>query len=287
MRLEDRPESDQVEDERGGGGLGARHAVGGGLGIVVVAIVVGLLTGNSPVRILQLLVSASDAQTPALSTTANSGIPSGAPSGVEDPGKKFVRIILGDTEETWANIFQDHGRTYTLPRLVLFDGEVESGCGFTSAAVGPFYCPQDAKVYLDLSFFRELSQGFGASGDFARAYVIAHEIGHHVQNLLGLMPEGRQTRDTSIETELQADCFAGVWGNRGDRKGLLEPGDVEDGLRAAAAVGDDTLQRMATGHVQPETWTHGSSADRVAAFRRGLQSGDPESCRMAGKGVFR
>jgi predicted metalloprotease len=141
-------------------------------------------------------------------------------------------------------------------------------------------------VYIDLSFFDELAQRFHAPGQFPQAYVIAHEVGHHVQNLLGLMPEGRQDRTSSIETELQADCFAGVWGHRGDRKGLLEPGDVEDGLRAAAAVGDDTLQRMATGHVQPDSWTHGSSADRVAALRRGLQSGDPESCRMGGSSVF-
>jgi uncharacterized protein len=286
MRLEDRPESDQVEDERGGGGIGGRHVVGGGLGVVVVAIVLGLLTGNSPVRILQLLVSASDSDTATLGPATQSASPSGGPSDIEDPDKKFVRIVLGDTEDTWTHIFREHGKTYTLPKLVLFDGEVNSGCGFTSAAVGPFYCPQDAKVYLDLSFFRELSQRFGASGDFARAYVIAHEVGHHVQNLLGLMPEGRQSRDASIETELQADCFAGVWGNRGDRKGLLEPGDVEDGLRAAGAVGDDALQRMATGHVQPESWTHGSSADRVAALRRGLQSGDPESCRLSGRAVF-
>jgi predicted metalloprotease len=285
MRLEDRPESDQVEDLREGG-LGARHVVGGGLGVVVLAIVLGLLTGNSPVRILQLLVSDSDSQTSALSPTTQSAEPSGGPSGSEDPDKRFVRVILGDTEDTWTQIFRERGRTYTLPKLVLFDGEVDSGCGFTSAAVGPFYCPQDAKVYLDLSFFRQLSHGFGAPGDFARAYVIAHEVGHHVQNLLGLMPE-KQSRDRSIETELQADCLAGVWGNRSDRKGLLEPGDVEDGLRAAAAVGDDTLQRMATGHVQPESWTHGSAAERVASLRRGLQSGDPEACGISGRGVFR
>jgi len=286
MRLEDRPESDQVEDERGGGGFGGRHVVGGGLGLVVVAIVLGLLTGNSPVRILQLLVSDSDSQTSVVSPTTQAAGPTDGPSSGEDPDKKFVRIILGDTEDTWTHIFQEHGQTYTLPKLVLFDGEVDSGCGFTSAAVGPFYCPQDAKVYLDLSFFRQLSQGFGASGDFARAYVIAHEVGHHVQNLLGLMPE-RQSRTSSIETELQADCLAGVWGNRGNRKGLLEPGDAEDGLRAAAAVGDDTLQRMASGHVQLESWTHGSSAERVASLRRGLQSGDPEACSSSDRGVFR
>jgi len=286
MRLEDRPESDQVEDQRGGG-FGGRHAIGGGLGLVAIAVALGLLTGNSPLQILQLLVSAPDSNPPVLSSPSQSAGTGGGSPGVEDPDKRFVRIVLGDTEDTWQHIFAENGQTYTLPKLVLFDGEVASGCGFTSAAVGPFYCPEDAKIYLDLSFFRELSQGFGASGEFARAYVIAHEVGHHVQNLLGLMPEGRQSREASIGTELQADCLAGVWGNRGDRKGLLEPGDVEDGLRAAAAVGDDALQRMATGHVQPESWTHGSSAERVAALRRGLQSGDPESCRMAGKTVFR
>jgi predicted metalloprotease len=254
--------------------------------VVVVAIVLGLLTGNSPVKILQLLVSDSDSQTSAFPTATQAAGPSAGAPGNEDPDKRFVRIILGDTEDTWTQIFHERGRSYTLPKLVLFDGEVASGCGFTSAAVGPFYCPEDAKVYLDLAFFRELSQGFGASGDFARAYVIAHEVGHHVQNLLGLMPE-RQSRESSIGTELQADCLAGVWGNRSGRKGLLEPGDVEDGLRAAAAVGDDTLQRMATGHVQPESWTHGSSAERVASLRRGLQSGDPEACGVSGRGGFR
>jgi hypothetical protein len=155
----------------------------------------------------------------------------------------------------------------------------------TSSAVGPFYCPEDAKVYLDLSFFRELSERFGAPGDFARAYVIAHEVGHHVQTLLGLMPESHG-RNASIAVELQADCFAGVWGNRGSRRGLLEPGDAEAGLQAAAAIGDDRLQKMSTGHVQPESWTHGSSAQRTEALRRGLESGDPEACRMTGAPVF-
>ena len=271
-------ESDEVEDRRG---IGPAHIAGGGIGVVVIAIVVGLLTGRNPLQILQLLTSSTPG-TP--SGAATSPATPGAPA-AEDEETKFVRVILADTEDTWTRVFQEHGRQYRLPKLVLFDGEVDSACGMTSAAVGPFYCPEDAKVYLDLSFFRELSQRFGAPGDFARAYVIAHEVGHHVQNLLGLMPEGRG-HEASIAVELQADCFAGVWGNRGARRGLLEPGDAEEGLRAAAAIGDDTLQRMSTGHVQPESWTHGSSAQRTEALRRGLQSGDPEVCRMTGAGVF-
>ena len=271
-------ESDQVEDERG---IGPGHIAGGGIGIVVVAIVIGLLTGHNPLQVLQLLTSSSPGA-PSAATAPRT--PGGAPA-AEDQDTKFVRVILADTEDTWTAIFREQGREYRLPKLVLFDGEVDSACGMTSAAVGPFYCPEDAKVYLDLSFFRELSQRFGAPGDFARAYVIAHEVGHHVQSLLGLMPEGRG-RNASIAVELQADCFAGVWGNRGARRGLLEPGDAESGLTAAAAIGDDRLQRMSTGQVQPETWTHGSSAQRTEALRRGLESGDPEVCRMTGAPVF-
>ena len=277
MKLDDRPESDQVEDRRG---IGPVHIAGGGIGIVVLAIVVGLITGRSPLQILQMVTSSASDQPAA--TAPGLGPAAGSPSGAEDPGLRFVRVVLADTEQTWTGIFREHGRSYPLPKLVLFDGSVDSGCGMTSAAVGPFYCPQDFKVYLDLSFFRELSQRFGAPGDFARAYVIAHEVGHHVQNELGIMDRAGEGRQGSIAIELQADCLAGVWGNRGDRKGLLEPGDVEEGLKAAAAVGDDTLQKMETGHVQPESWTHGSSADRVASLQRGLSSGDPESCRMPG-----
>jgi uncharacterized protein len=273
-------ESDQVEDERGG--IGPVHIAGGGIGVVVLAIVIGLLTGHSPLQILQLLTSSS----PSASTQTRAAEPgSGAQAGPEDNDKKFVRVILADTEDTWKQVFQEHGRQYRLPNLVLFDGSISSACGMASAAVGPFYCPEDAKVYLDLSFFRELSERFGAPGDFARAYVIAHEVGHHVQTLLGLMPESKG-HNASIAVELQADCFAGVWGNRGSRRGLLEPGDAEAGLQAAAAIGDDRLQKMSTGHVQPESWTHGSSAQRTEALRRGLESGDPEACRMTGAPVF-
>jgi hypothetical protein len=249
--------------------------------MVVLVVIVGLLTGHSPLQILQMLTTSSGTGAPSSAST-DTGAPSGSasPSGVEDSGKKFVRIILADTEDTWTQVFQEHGRKYVLPKLVLFDGSIDSGCGLTSSAVGPFYCPEDSKVYLDLSFFRELSQRFGAPGDFAQAYVIAHEVGHHVQKLLGLTDQMGSARSASIAIELQADCLAGVWGKRGDKKGLLEPGDVDEGMKAAAAVGDDALQKMTTGHVQPESWTHGSSADRVASLRRGLDSGDPEACRM-------
>lgn len=281
MRLDDRPESDQVEDERGGGGIGGRHIAGGGIGVVVIAIVIGLITGHSPLQILQLLTSSTEQ--PAGTAPSTTPVPPGT-SGTEDAGLKFVRIVLADTEQTWTEIFKEHGRRYELPKLVLFDGGINSGCGMTSSAVGPFYCPEDFKVYLDLSFFRELSDRFGAPGDFARAYVIAHEVGHHVQNELGLMAQAGEGHRASIAIELQADCLAGVWGNRSDRKGMLDPGDAEAGMKAAAAVGDDALQKMSTGHVQPESWTHGSSADRVASLQKGLSSGDPESCRMPGSG---
>lgn len=255
----------------------------GGLGTLLLVVVISLLTGNSPDRILRLLTesspSASEAAPPA-------GGPVSAPG--EDAEKKFVRVVLGDTEDAWSSIFAASGKRYELPTLVLFTDQTPTACGHGSAAVGPFYCPLDRKVYLDLGFFDELSRRFGAPGDFARAYVIAHEIGHHVQQELGIMDRfdalrsraaGERANELSVRLELQADCFAGVWGNRGARKGLLEPGDAEAGLRAAAAIGDDRLQRMTTGRVQPESWTHGSSQQRVEWLRRGLESGDPGACK--------
>ncbi|HWZ86088.1 MAG TPA: neutral zinc metallopeptidase, partial [Thermoanaerobaculia bacterium] len=265
----------------------------GGCGTLIVVLVISLLTGTSPERILQLLGGSSPSGNVA---TAPSGSSPGAPAapGPEDRGTKFVKVILADTEDTWTEIFASSGQKYQLPTLVLFTDETPTACGEGSAAQGPFYCPNDHRVYLDLGFFDELSRRFGAPGDFARAYVIAHEIGHHVQQQLGIMDKvddlrRRSSREDanqlSVRLELQADCFAGVWGNRGARKGLLEPGDAEAGLRAAAAIGDDRLQRMATGRVQPETWTHGSSAQRVEWLRRGLTSGDPGACK-AFEGLF-
>jgi len=195
----------------------------------------------------------------------------------------FVSFVLDDTQTTWAQLMPNQ---YQDARLVLFRDQVQSACGFGQAASGPFYCPGDAQVYLDLSFFEELHRRFGAPGDFAQAYVIAHEIGHHVQNVLGVEPRVRQLQQSnpsaanelSVRMELQADCFAGVWGSAAAKRGVLETGDVEEGLNAAAAIGDDRLQEMSSGRVHPESFTHGSSAQRVEWFRRGLQSGNPDSC---------
>jgi predicted metalloprotease len=265
-----------VEDRRGNRGAGLAI---GGLGTLILALLIGWLTGTSPLRILQLLNGSASSASSASETGH-------APAGRDDEARKFVSVILADTEDTWSGIFAADGRTYERPRLVLFTDETQTGCGYGSAATGPFYCPLDRTVYLDLSFFDELAR-LGGPGDFAQAYVIAHEIGHHVQNLLGIegkvrslrerVPEGEANR-LSVLLELQADCLAGVWGNHGAKEGLLEDGDAEEGLRAAAAIGDDRLQRMARGRVAPETWTHGSSQQRVAWLRRGLQSGDLNAC---------
>jgi predicted metalloprotease len=199
----------------------------------------------------------------------------------------FVRAILGDTEDTWGAIFQRSGQSYEQPKLVLFSGAVQSACGFASAAVGPFYCPRDEEVYLDLSFFEELSQRFGAPGDFARAYVIAHEVGHHIQQLLGISARVQAQRaraDTatsnalSVRQELQADCFAGVWGHYTAQRGLVDRADIAAALNAAAQIGDDRLQKRSQGYVVPEAFTHGSAAQRVQWFKKGLESGDPDQC---------
>ena len=284
MRWQGRPESGQVEDRRGFGGRGVTL----GCGTIVIALIISWLTGNSPLRVLQLLTSGS----PSASTESPAGVPPAG--GQPDEGRKFVSVVLGDTEQTWQEVFAASGKTYELPKLVLYTGAAETACGYGSAAQGPFYCPLDRKVYLDLSFFDELDSRFGAPGDFAQAYVIAHEVGHHVQNLLGIEGKVRNLRERvsdergnelSVRLELQADCLAGVWGHHGAKRGLLEPGDAEEGLRAAASIGDDRLQRMSSGRVQPESFTHGSSAQRVEWLRRGLESGDPGACGTF-EGVF-
>ena len=278
MRLDDAPESQNVEDRRGsrfGGGRGAAIGCGG----VLVVVVISLLTGADPQRLLSILGGLQENTAPA------PGSQVGAPA-ADDPQAVFVKKVLGTTETTWGRIFSAQGQRYTEPSLVLFDGQAGSACGFASSAVGPFYCPRDRKVYLDLAFFRELSRRFGAPGDFAQAYVVAHEIGHHVQNLLGISDQvseaqarARSEEDAnaySIRLELQADCFAGIWGR--DQQGILDPGDVEEGLRAAAAIGDDMIQKQSQGYVAPETWTHGSAEMRVRWLRRGLESGQVSSC---------
>jgi uncharacterized protein len=272
-----RRESDQVEDRRG---MGGRLAVGG-LGTLILALAIGWLTGTNPLQILQILTGGASSDTSAPAPGAGP-----APAGQDDPARKFVSVVLADTEDTWSRVFAAEGRTYEKPRLVLFTTETQTGCGYGSAATGPFYCPLDRTVYLDLSFFDQLDR-LGGAGDFAQAYVIAHEVGHHVQALYGIEEKVRSLRERasedqanqlSVRLELQADCLAGVWGNHGAQEGLLEAGDAEEGLRAAAAIGDDRLQRMGQGRVAPETWTHGSSQQRVEWLRRGLQSGDPNAC---------
>ncbi|MCC6966687.1 MAG: zinc metallopeptidase [Nitrospira sp.] len=280
MRWQGQRESQNIEDRRGMGA--ARSGAGIGLGGLVLVLAVSFLTGTNPLTVLNLLTGVREITGSA--EPERSG-PTGAPS---DSLGKFAAVVLADTEDTWRALLPQMGRAYEDPQLVLFTGGVRSACGTASSAVGPFYCPSDHKVYLDLSFFQELARRLGAPGDFAQAYVIAHEVGHHVQNLLGIADKITRLQQRSspaernalsVRMELQADCFAGVWGYHAERnRQLIEPGDFEDGLHAAAAIGDDRLQQMREGYVQPESWTHGSSEQRVAWLRRGLQSGDPHVC---------
>ena len=234
----------------------------------------------------ELLRWGPSVQSPSVSLPQGGG-PAGRPS-VEDELKEFVSVVLADTEDVWHDLFAPSGRTYRPPKLVLFTGAVESQCGFAQAAMGPFYCPLDNKVYLDLSFFQELCSLFGAPGDFAQAYVIAHEVGHHVQTLLGITQRFEEMRrrasptkanNLSVRLELQADCLAGVWANRAQKaRQILEAGDIEEGLNAASAIGDDRLQRRTQGYVVPDAFTHGSSDQRVRWFKRGLEQGDISLC---------
>jgi predicted metalloprotease len=273
MRWGDARRSDNVEDRRGSG-IGLPHI---GIGGVVVALLLSWATGTNPLVMLGLV------------NQVEQGMPqrqSSAPANPNDPGVDFVRAILGDTEDTWGAIFQGAGRQYVQPRLVLYTGSVQSACGGATSASGPFYCPGDQRVYLDLSFFDEMKQRLGGGGDFAQAYVIAHEVGHHVQNLLGISAKVDQARGNisgasglSVRLELQADCLAGVWANQAQqRHHWLDPNDVEQALNTATAIGDDRLQRQAQGTVVPDSFTHGSSEQRVRWFRQGFQSGDLKQC---------
>jgi len=250
--------------------------VGGGIGGVVLLLLFSALTGQNP---LDLIGGSSD------DTGTSEPGPAAAPA--TDPQTRFMRVVLKDTEDTWTSIFRSNGSSYQEPTLVLFSGATNTACGLGESAMGPFYCPPDRKVYLDTSFFEELDQRFGAPGDFAQAYVIAHEIGHHVQNLLGVSDRVSSARQRvsrgegnalSVRLELQADCYAGVWGHYAAQHDLLQPGDAEEGLRAAAAIGDDRLQRQTQGRVVPESFTHGSSEQRVSWLKRGLESGQIQSC---------
>lgn len=273
MRWKGLRESDNVEDRRG---KGARIALGGGLGTVILIIIVALL-GGDPRALLQ--------DTGSLSLdhgAATSG--SYTPTAAEEERTHFVRTILASTEDVWHDQFRKMGRQYREPTLVLFSARVQSACGAAGASAGPFYCPADEKLYIDLSFFDELARRYRAPGDFAQAYVIAHEVGHHVQNLLGLTDQVDAARRQlspaefnrlSTRLELQADFLAGVWAHHAQQtKRILEEGDIEEGLRAASAIGDDTLQKRAQGYAVPDSFTHGTSAQRVKWFRKGLNTGD-------------
>ncbi len=276
MRWDDLRESSNVEDARGstGGGRGLKIGVGGTL----LALVASYFLGIDP-RVILGLMSAVPSQQSA--PAAASGTPT-------DQQGRFIAAVLGETEDTWGAIFQSMGSQYVPPKLVLYRDRMPTACGTGSAAAGPFYCPLDRKVYLDLGFFQQLADEFQAPGEFAEAYVLAHEVGHHVQNLLGIADKVRaaqqhasdaQANQLSVRLELQADCFAGVWARHADQtKHILEAGDVESALRAAAAVGDDTLQKRAQGYVVPESFTHGTAAERTSWFKRGLASGSVNDC---------
>jgi predicted metalloprotease len=271
MRWQTGRRSENIEDRRGlriPGGL-----AGGGIGVVIVTLIA-LFLGVDPRVILQ---DVGEGEAPR--------VQEGPRDPAQDRMKDFMSVVLADTEDTWDAIFRRAGATYERPKLVLFSGAAQSACGFARAAVGPFYCARDRRIYIDLSFFDVLVRRFGAAGDFAQAYVLAHEVGHHVQNLLGVLEDvatadQRPGRNTLlVRQELQADCYAGIWANHANRsRQILEQGDIEEGLNAAAAIGDDRLQMQAQGYVAPESFTHGSSEQRVRWFRRGLEAGDISAC---------
>jgi len=283
MDLDREQESQNIEDRRGR--RVSRGVAGGGIGTLII-ILLALFFGFDPRMLLQ-------------GNVQEANYPQGPPpqsqqTGTNDEMREFVARVLGSTERTWDEIFQAGGQTYQKPTLVLFSDAVESACGYGQAAAGPFYCGADQKLYIDLSFYRELRDRFRAPGDFSQAYVIAHEVGHHVQNLLGIMRKvqslqsrssEREANALSVRLELQADCLAGIWANHANReRGILEQGDIEEGLNAAAQIGDDRMQKRAQGYVVPEGFTHGSAEQRVQWFRRGIQSGDLKQCDTFSRG---
>ncbi len=286
MRIDDQRESGNIEDRRGMGPARIGGRGGLGIGTIVLALAVSYFTGMNPLTVLNLLTGV---QSVTESITPSASSQPGAVGAPKDQLGRFASVVLADTETTWRELL---GSRYEDPRMVLFSGAVQSACGTTSSAVGPFYCPGDRRVYLDLAFFNQMEHQLGAAGDFAQAYVIAHEVGHHVQNVLGVAEKVHRLQQRASETEgnalsvrmeLQADCYAGVWGYHAKHgRNLIEPGDFEEGLRAAAAIGDDRLQKKSRGHVQPESWTHGSSEQRMTWLKRGLESGDPAVCNTFG-----
>ncbi|KAB1087390.1 MULTISPECIES: neutral zinc metallopeptidase [Neorhizobium] len=295
MEWRGRRQSDNVEDQRGAsmdgsplgrGGLripiggGGRRGGGLGIGGIIVILIICWITGINPLSLLSGELGMDGSGFEQQQTTGNR-------TPANDDTTAFVRTVLAETEDTWNGIFQANGQQYQEPTLVLFSGKVNSACGFASSATGPFYCPGDHKLYLDTNFFKELEQRFDAAGDFAEAYVIAHEVGHHVQNLLGILPKFNQARQRmseadanrmSVRVELQADCFAGVWGKFTQQKGILDTGDLEEALNAAQQIGDDTLQKRSQGYVVPESFNHGTSAQRARWFKRGFDTGDMKAC---------
>jgi len=277
MRWQSGRRSANIEDRRGI--RLPRKTLGGGLGVIVIALIA-MFFGADPATIMDMLQQRQIAPPPSATVDR--------PSAAESEAADFAAVVLADTEDTWQAIFRDSGRRYEEPTLVLFSGAVDSACGYAQSAVGPFYCPADRKVYLDLSFFDDLHQRFQAPGDFAQAYVIAHEVAHHVQNLLGLsekvqalrrQSDEREANRLSVMLELQADCLAGVWAYHADRaRNILETGDIEEALNAASSIGDDRLQMQTRGYVAPDAFTHGTSAQRVHWFKRGITTGAPSRC---------
>jgi len=279
MRWRDGRQSDNVEDRRGMS-LPRGAKIGGmsGLGLLAV-VLIGMFLGIDPTVLLQ---GVPEIQTPSVSVQQ-----SGRPAANDDQ-RNFVAVVLAETEDVWSETFRKMGRTYQPPKLVLFSRAVESACGVAGSAVGPFYCPPDHRIYLDLGFFEDLRTRFGASGDFAQAYVIAHEVGHHVQSLLGITQKVIELQERanpsernklSVRMELQADCFSGVWAHQAHKsRQILEAGDIEEGLNAASAIGDDRIQRKTQGHVVPDAFTHGSAAQRVRWFKIGLERGNLQAC---------
>lgn len=304
MRWKGRSKSTNVNDQRGSGGAGgfgfpsggrgrqlpiggARRGGGMGIGTLIIIGIVMMFLGINPLKLLAggLGGGLSGGFSPQMEAPQRQQAPRTQYS--EDEMGQFVKTILGSTEQVWTNIFANYGKQYPKPELNLFTQQVRSACGLASAASGPFYCPGDSEIYIDLTFYRELEQRFGAGGDFAQAYVLAHEVGHHVQNIIGVLPQFNKMRRSmgkaqfnreSVKVELQADCFAGVWGHYVNREGWLEPGDLEEALVAANQIGDDAIQKRTQGYVVPESFSHGTSEQRRFWFRRGFESGRIESC---------
>ncbi|MFG1275926.1 KPN_02809 family neutral zinc metallopeptidase [Xanthobacter autotrophicus] len=293
MRWDDFRSSDNVEDRRGDGGGGGFRMPGGrgglGIGTIIIVGIVGWALGINPAVLiggLEAINGMSGGSAPQQQQAAPRTAPQGAP---KDELGRFAAAVLAQTEDVWTELFRAEGKTYQDPKLVLFSGATRSACGGAQSAMGPFYCPLDQKVYLDLSFFQEMKSRFKAPGDFAAAYVIAHEVGHHVENLIGILPKVQQAQarassraeanNLSVRVELMADCLAGVWAYHANaRFRILEPGDVEEALNAASAIGDDRLQKQSQGYAVPDSFTHGSSQQRVNWFTRGLKTGSMQQC---------